>query len=401
MEGNSTPLRVLIVDDTITYRKILGDILSSFSGVEVIGKAPNGSLALKKMEQTPVDLVFLDVFMPEMDGLETLQVIQDKYPKVNVIMISAEAEEDVEIVMKALKIGALDFIAKPQGPNLSENIQLLTAELKKVIYLIKECPDSIHLRKQTRFPFLLTRPPFPFPSPSSAPTTLTSAPFPFPPSVKKLPSSQPISSIPSSALKVARPGTFGLVVIGVSTGGPNALNSVIPLLPSNLGCPVLLVQHMPKKFTATLAEHLQAQSSLKVREATDNEAITQNTVLIAPGGYHMVVKNNPSSPGSFVVRINEDPPVHSCRPSVDALMHSIAQNWERGGILALIMTGMGEDGAAGVAAMKMKGCYCLAQDEKTSVVYGMPKAVAERGLADEILPLDQIAGRITMLCQKK
>jgi two-component system chemotaxis response regulator CheB len=190
-----------------------------------------------------------------------------------------------------------------------------------------------------------------------------------------------------------------LLAIGVSTGGPNALTQLIPLLPADLGVPLLLVQHMPATLTASLAASLNRKSALQVREAVHGEEVRPNIVYLASGGAHMeVARDNatPTSPGSRRIRLTSDPPVNSCRPSVDVLFRSIAEAYD-GTTLAVIMTGMGSDGMEGVRMLKRKGCYCLAQTEDSCVVYGMPRAVIEAGLSDEKVPLDQMAQRITEL----
>jgi two-component system chemotaxis response regulator CheB len=197
------------------------------------------------------------------------------------------------------------------------------------------------------------------------------------------------------------PARIDVIGIGVSTGGPNALAELIPRLPEDLPVPVLLVQHMPPLFTASLAEQLANRSALKVREARDGEPILPGTVLIAPGGKHMVVRRRGDVEGASmaIVGLNENPPENSCRPSVDVLYRSKAAQYD-GNMLAVIMTGMGSDGCEGVRAMKRRGCHCITQSEATCVVYGMPLAVDEAGLSDEQVPLAQMAQRITTLVRK-
>jgi two-component system chemotaxis response regulator CheB len=185
------------------------------------------------------------------------------------------------------------------------------------------------------------------------------------------------------------------VVIGISTGGPNALKEVIPKLTASLNVPVLIVQHMPPLFTASLAESLGRKSVLTVREAQEGDVLRPNTVLIAPGGKHMVIRSDPNGVGGpgFILALNENPPEQNCRPSVNVLFRSAA-TYFGGRVLAIVMTGMGEDGCEGVRAMKRQGCICLTQEESTCVVYGMPRAVDEAGLSDARVPLEQMAERI-------
>lgn len=377
-------IRVLIVDDTLMYRKILGDVLATIPDVEVVGKAANGVLALHKLETTPnVNLVLLDVFMPEMDGMETFEQIQKKFPHINVVMVSSEIDADAAIVIKALRKGALDFIPKPHNNDLQANITFLKGELQRIIQLVR-------IRTALR------------PTVTPAATTATVATA-IPKAQEVVPSTLPPAQTPTAPKPPASPISvqakhFDLVVIGVSTGGPNALGVLIPKLPKDLPCPVLIVQHMPPKFTYTLAQHLSTQSQLPVKEAGANDTLKPGTILIAPGGRHLAIRKDAVDIHKYAVALNDDPPVHSCRPSVDVMMESVAQQWQGKDILCIILTGMGDDGANGIAAIKQRGGYCIAQDAPSCVVYGMPKAVYDRGLADEVLPLSSIADRIARLC---
>lgn len=359
MTEENRSIRVLIVDDTVLYRSILTKALSALPNVEVIGAVASGELALKKLAQVEVDLVFLDVFMPGMSGVETLQQIRKDYPNINMVMVSGVATNDAEVTIQALHDGALDFIPKPKEKSVEDSMRVITEDITRVLRVVR----------MRGLPKIETKP--------------LTAPQVEPPVVV-----QPKISI--------KPAKFDFVLIGVSTGGPNALSVVIPALPKDLNCPVLLVQHMPPIFTASLADHLGKKSALQVKEGRENEPIIPGTVWIAPGGKHMIIKRDERNLGGFAIALNENPPVNSCRPAVDVLFRSVAEN-VTGGVLAVILTGMGEDGTAGVAALKRRSCYCLAQDEKTSVVYGMPRMVAEKGWADEILPLEGIAPRIATL----
>jgi two-component system chemotaxis response regulator CheB len=358
--------KVLVVDDSVIYRKVLTDAMGQIEGIEVIGTAPHGALALKKLALQPADLVLLDVFMPEMDGVETLKHIKKDFPKTSVIMISGATTKDAGITLQALAMGALDFIPKPQTESAEKSMEFLKSELKRVVQL------------------------FYLKNPKSSYGVISTG-------TQRIPIQKPPKPI---VIKPIPAGKFNLVVIGVSTGGPNALGVLIPHLPADLGCPVLVVQHMPPMFTASLADHLNKKSPLEVREAKEGDLLQANTVLIAPGGYHMTIKKNGVQNLEYKIVLNQDPPVHSCRPAVDVLFKSVSENMN-GNILSVVLTGMGEDGANGVEILKSKKAYCLAQDEKTSVVYGMPRAVAQRGLADEILPLEMIASRITALVKER
>ncbi|MFH0809779.1 MAG: chemotaxis response regulator protein-glutamate methylesterase [Pseudomonadota bacterium] len=361
-------LKVLVVDDTVTYRRILAEVVNSIAGAEVMATANNGKIALAKIRQDRPDVVLLDMVMPEMDGLETLRHIKKDYPEIGVIMVSGSTAPQAAETLKALELGALDFISKPEGADPLVNFQELKDGVRPLLTLFL---TRRHISRATEG---LGHP---------AVAVKTAA--------KPAPPSPEVAHRPQSL-----PTGIRVLVIGVSTGGPNALAEVIPRLPAGFRVPVLIVQHMPPSFTASLAGHLGRKSPLPVKEAKEGDHVCPGQVLIAPGGRHMTVKAVPGGAGSagrIVVALNDFPPVNSCRPSVDVLFRSIAECYG-GGSLAVIMTGMGEDGARGVRDLKDKGCYCLAQNEETCTVYGMPRAVVEARLADEVLPLDQIALRI-------
>lgn len=358
-------LRVLIVDDTVVYRKILSDVAGEMQGVSLVQSAPQGRAALTRMKQQPFDIVLLDVEMPDMDGLETLAEIRKSAPDTAVVMISGVTARARDNTVRALEIGAMDFLAKPDGNDVDANRNALRDKLRP---LFRHVQTRLNLRSVVGA----------FPPPAPAP----------PP--------------PAPLSRVSTATAFDVLAVGVSTGGPNALAELIPRLPRNLGVPVLLVQHMPPGFTASLAQHLNERSALRVREAQEGEALEANTVYIAPGGRHMTIRRF-TPPGctsaTLVIGLNDNPPENSCRPSVDVLFRSVASHYE-GRVLAVIMTGMGSDGLEGVRALKRKGARVLTQSEDTCVVYGMPMAVDEAGLSDESLPLPRLAGRIEHLLRR-
>jgi two-component system chemotaxis response regulator CheB len=372
-------LRVLIVDDTVVYRRILSDVVEGMSDVTLVGTAPHGRLALAKLEQTPADLVLLDVEMPEMNGLDTLREIRRRHPATSVVMISGANLSSAETTMRCLELGALDFLRKPEGADAEAS----RAELKeKLRPLVRHVQTRINLRQGTGDQ--------PGPAPVPAPRA-----HPEPSHAAGLPAPRPARLAPV-------PARIDVVAIGVSTGGPNALAEVLPRLPADFPVPVLLVQHMPPVFTASLAEHLDHKSKVPVREARDGEPVLPGRVFIAPGGKHMVVRRVPDGEdggSALIIGLNENPPENSCRPSVDVLFRSLAAQYD-GNMLAVVMTGMGNDGCEGVRAMKRRGCLCLTQSEATCIVYGMPLSVDEAGLSDEQLPLDRLADRITHLVRK-
>jgi two-component system chemotaxis response regulator CheB len=366
-------LRVLVVDDTAVYRRILVDALESLGEVEVIGTAPHGRLALAKLEQTPADLVLMDVEMPEMDGLEALGHIRARFPAVSVVMISGSNTLAANATIQALERGALDFIRKPEG----QDPEASRTELREALRpLLRHVRMKCHLKGSVSAP-----------KPAEAGRVrLETGPAPPPPAPAR--PAPPVDRV-------------DVVAIGVSTGGPNALGEVIPALPGTLAVPVVLVQHMPPGFTASLAEHLDKRSAISVKEATEGETLQPGCVYIAPGGKHMVVRSRTDPSGARVrlVGLNDNPPENSCRPSVDVLFRSVAAQFD-GGLLAVVMTGMGNDGCEGVRTMRRHGCHCITQTEETCVVYGMPLAVDEAGLSDERVPLRLIAPRITQIVQR-
>lgn len=368
---NDHPLSVLVVDDTVVYRKILSDVVQDCPDTRLVGTAPSGRLALSKLEREPVDLVLLDVEMADMGGLETLAEIKCRWPGTAVVMISGANLGSTETTIEALENGALDFLPKPEGQDMDSNRLALLGKLRP---LIRHVLTQRHLRQ-----------PLPEPTPVRIPP----------------PSLPPPAAVPRPTLPT-RMGKLEAVGIGISTGGPNALAELVPNLPADLGVPVFIVQHMPPGFTASLAHHLDLKSRLRVKEGEDGEPVAPGVVYIAPGGRHMILRRYTPAGESqprLVIGLNDNPPENSCRPSVDVLFRSLATQYE-GRLLAVVMTGMGSDGLEGVRTLKRQGTPCLTQSERTCVVYGMPQAVDEAGLSDESVPLPFLAQRITQLLHR-
>ncbi|BDU73383.1 chemotaxis-specific protein-glutamate methyltransferase CheB [Mesoterricola silvestris] len=365
----SPKLRILIVDDTAVYRRILTEVVESLQFACEITACPSGRLALQRLDQAPADLVLLDVEMPDMGGIETLRLLRARHPGTGVIMISGTTSAAAAYTVEALALGAMEFVQKPEGVDADAS----RAELRDIL---RPLVRHVQTRANLRFP-------------------VPSAPAPAPPrGAAALPAPQPLPP-PPPRRHAPGPGRFEVLGIGVSTGGPNALGELIPALPANLSVPVLVVQHMPPLFTASLAEHLNRTSRLPVHEAVEGEPVVPGRVYIAPGGRHMVLRRGRDG-DQAIIGLNENPPENSCRPSVDVLFRSMAAHYG-GHILAVVMTGMGSDGCEGVRAMKRAGCHCLTQSEDTCVVYGMPLAVDEAGLSDERVPLPLLAHRIASL----
>ncbi len=361
------PLRAVVVEDTAIFRKILSMVIEETKGIELVGEFQNGRSGLDGIRKLEPDVVLLDVEMPEMNGIEVLKAIKQDYQEIGVIMVSGADQRQADNTVKALQLGAIDFIPKPAEKSLIENVAVLKRKIGPLINVfytrknldkIKQITQRIHSDGKQK--------------------------------------ESTVKQEDLSAEKKILTYPIDLVAIGTSTGGPYALGEVIPKLPSNLEVPVVVVQHMPPNFTASLANTLCKKSNVTVVEAKDGDVLEPGKVYIAPGGRHMIMKNSGSAKGKVVIRLDDSPPQHGCRPSVDVLFKSIADNFQ-GNVLAVVMTGMGSDGTEGVRAMKKGRCYCLIQDEASCVVFGMPKVVFENKLADEMIPLSGLAGRINEL----
>jgi len=346
-------IRVLVVDDSTVIRRLLTDSLASDPDLEVAGTAANGKIALAKIPQINPDVITLDMEMPEMDGITTLVEIRKLYPKLPVIMFSTLTQRGVEATLNALAKGANDYVTKPA------NVGSVTAAMQNVrnelVPKIKAfCPWFAKCQ--------IAKPPL-------------------------RASIQPKSSVQSKPSESSR---IDIVAIGSSTGGPNALQAVLSKIPADFPVPIVIVQHMPPVFTKHLADRLHQLTSLTVVEAKRGDTIFPGGVWIAPGDYHMTL----SRVGTSVqVDLNQGTPENSCRPAVDVWFRSVNEMFGPN-VLSVVLTGMGQDGARGCEAIRNAGGRVFAQDEETSVVWGMPGAVAQAGLADKILPLDKIADEI-------
>lgn len=344
-----------MVDDAVVMRRLVSSVLEQDPDLEVAGVAANGRLALAKIPQCNPDVVTLDIEMPEMDGLETVSQMRKLYPKLPIIMFSTLTKRGAVQTFDALARGATDYVAKPANVgSVSDAIERLREELVPKI--------RAHCRGGTGLPTDNA-------AAASQPVVL------------------PAPALRRNAAAVPR-GSFGSVLaIGTSTGGPNALNLVIPSLPADLGVPVLIVQHMPPLFTAMLAERLNSCSAIRVHEAAEGQKIESGHAYIAPGGKHLEAA---VSKGCVVAHLHEGPPENSCRPAVDVLFRSVAAVYGAGS-LGVVLTGMGQDGLRGSEYLREAGGRVLVQDQKSSVVWGMPGSVAKAGLADEIVELGNMA----------
>ncbi|MDK9707928.1 MAG: chemotaxis response regulator protein-glutamate methylesterase [Desulforhopalus sp.] len=368
-------LRVLVVDDTIVYRKAVSDIISEIPGVELAGVAHNGKIALSKIQTLKPDILTLDIEMPEMNGIEVLAALQKSYPGIGAIMLSTLTAEGSDMTMRALELGAFDFILKPQSKNQIEGKKEIKAALEPILkaFAKSRCAASL-ISNKGKIPA----------SPALTRGTVTSQPAGGMKVFKPLTAKPAPSSI--------RRGKSEIVAIGISTGGPNALSQMLPKLPGDLGVPVLIVQHMPPVFTKSLAASLDKKCALTVKEATNGENILPNVVYIAPGGKQMKLVAGTDGMNRRI-KITDDPPENSCRPSVDYLFRSVADYYV-GRATAVIMTGMGSDGTQGLGVLKSKSAFIIGQDEASCIVYGMPKAPADLGYLDVVSPLSKIADEI-------
>jgi two-component system chemotaxis response regulator CheB len=345
------PIRVFVVDDSALMRRRLCSIVEATPGYQVAGYATDGNDCLARLATVRPDVVTLDVEMPGLDGLSTLQRIMRECPT-PVIMISTLTEAGAKTTIDALALGAVDYLAKPTALTEDDRARFSAELLAKLAVAARA-----RLSPVARPRAAISRP------------ALTPAPV------------QPWAARPAVGHRLP------LVVIGSSTGGPQALDHVFDHLDQGLGAALLIVQHMPPIFTRSLAARLARRSSLDVREAAEGDHLSEQTALVAPGGWHMTIDKGTR------IRLDQTPPVHGVRPAVDRTLLSIADHWQ-GPCLAVILTGMGVDGADGVRAVRAKGADVLAQDEETSVVFGMPRAVIDAGLASAILPIEQMGAAI-------
>ena len=364
-------IRILIVDDAVVVRRLLSETLAHDPDIEVVGVAANGRIALQKIPQCTPDLVTLDVEMPEMDGLATLRELRRDYPVLPVIMFSTLTERGATATLDALTLGASDYVTKPANVgSVAAAIERIRAEMvPKIKGLCRR--DKAMAIPAGAAPAKAS----PAPSANTAATALPRA----------------TGTPRRAALNLGR--TIDVVAIGVSTGGPNALADLIPAIDAALGVPILITQHMPAVFTRFLAERLNQKAPFTVVEGADDMVVKPGEVYVAPGDFHMTVKRV----GRDVrIALNQDPPENSCRPAVDVMMRSMPAIYGSR-ILAVILTGMGQDGLRGCELIREAGGRVIVQDEASSVVWGMPGFVARAGLAEAVLPLPDMARGISAI----
>lgn len=373
-------LNCIVVDDSLIFRKVVRDCLKQLPDINIIDIASDGIKAIEKITEHKPDLVTLDVEMPGCDGLDVLREIRTRSIDCDVIMVSSQTHRAAEATTRALSLGAFDYVLKPNSGSPEQNLQELLAELNPKVEAIRR-----RRRRGTIVPH--TSPVSPASNVSSPTQTFRSSN----PRYQRI-STEPMLRTDSPGQPIETSGgPIDVITIGVSTGGPAALREVLPQLPANLAVPVLIVQHMPPLFTASLARDLNDASKINVCEASHRQPIRPGTVYIAPGGSHMRVAG---VAGNRYIEITDDPPVRACRPSVDYLFESVAKCYGPSA-LAIVLTGMGNDGTAGCRVIRQRGGRTIAQDEASSTVFGMPRQVIEAGLAERIEPLKNIAATIT------
>jgi two-component system, chemotaxis family, protein-glutamate methylesterase/glutaminase len=373
------PIRVMIVDDALVARGFVKRWVDAEPDLELVGSLRDGREAIERLEQIDPDVVVLDVEMPDIDGITALPLLLQKKPDLAVIMASTLTRRNAEISMKALSLGALDCVPKPEASGRSASQAFRDELIHKIRHLGRRRFKRIPVRAPIHAP---ARPlPRVEPAPSLAPAAVTPIARPQHPHHPHHP--PVIRALPRISPKV--------LLIGASTGGPQALTEVVSRLDRLADrVPILITQHMPPTFTTILAEHLARVSTRMVREAMDGEPIMPGRMYLAPGGIHMRVKKRDAA---VVIALDDSAPVHFCKPAVDPLFMSAAEVWGSGA-LGVILTGMGSDGTDGAAQIVAAGGAILAQDEETSVVWGMPGSAADAGLCSAILPLKDIAPKI-------
>jgi two-component system, chemotaxis family, protein-glutamate methylesterase/glutaminase len=358
-------IRVLIVDDSAVIRGALGRIVDGEPDLRVVTTAPNGKVALDALRHAPIDVVLLDIEMPEMNGLTVLPLILAQYPATRVIMASSLTQSGAEVTMQALALGAADYIAKPSARAGSATLAAISTEIASKVRAIGRAARGHR---------------------SAGPIRAVS--------VAPLSAAAVCAPVRTELLSSRAGGTPRVIAIASSTGGPNALSDVLTALPRDFAVPILITQHMPAVFTALLAQRLERDTGRTCVEATDGTMIVPGTTYVAPGGFHMIVQTDEGQP---YIRLTETEPENFCRPAADPMLRSIAAIYGAS-TLAVVLTGMGEDGLRGCREVQQRGGRLLVQDEATSVVWGMPGAVANAGLGAAVVPLPAIGTAILRHC---
>ncbi|MDC7226063.1 MAG: chemotaxis response regulator protein-glutamate methylesterase [Spirochaetales bacterium] len=376
-------ISVLVCDDSALMRNLIGRIIENADGLSLAGKAMNGRFALEKIPKLKPDIIMLDLEMPEMNGIEFLKEKKKRGIEIPVVILSSVAKKGAEVTMEAISLGASDFIMKPSDTNTLDLDEIAESIVKTLIAYGKNYKGEEW---------------------TSAKAKRADAGR-----AKAIDVKSGTQSKPAPAAPVKRPATFvqpsgtrvrtkmvELVVIGISTGGPNALREVFRDIDSELRVPVLVVQHMPAGFTEEFARSLDRICPLEVKEAANGDILKPGRVLIAPGSAHIKIERKKLA---TIIKLDESDPVNGHRPSADVLFSSAAETYG-GNVLGVIMTGMGKDGARHLGTLYNKGAVTIGQDEESSIVYGMPKVAYEAGYVDYQLPLKEIAGKISEIVKE-
>ncbi len=368
-------LNVLVISGSVLYRKILSEAVSKTELGVVKHNAPNISIATEWLNQSEIHVVILDTILLETVGKGILQVIGRDNPKLNILLTCSGEMKDPELIVQALEMGAIDYIPKADGESDEEKVEFIRRSLRPLFIGMQVRMKSSGLENGTAL------------------VNESGGWDGF----------KPVSCEWEPRGKTGKKAAFrkaDLVLIASSTGGPVALEKVLGDLPGSFRIPVLVVQHMPPEFTRILAETLDKKSAVSVVEANDNDQVTDNRIMIAPGGFHMTVAGLERS--KVILKMEDTPMVNGVRPAADVLFHSVAEQYAGKDVLAVILTGMGSDGAKGVNELKKNcNCYCITQSESTCVVYGMPRCVFEAGLSDEVVDLEKISRRIAAMASGK
>ncbi|QTL06001.1 chemotaxis response regulator protein-glutamate methylesterase [Aquabacter sp. L1I39] len=382
----------MIVDDSVFVRGILKTWLSEDPEFAVVATHANGRLAVNDVVAAQPDVVILDLEMPDMDGLQALPIILERKPNTMVVVASTLTRRGAEVSLRALTLGAADYLPKPDaGRGIAAADDFKRELLAKVRSLGQRARRRPGLARPSASAPAAAAPPAPTASEGARATATAARPAtPAPPPPVAAPLKRGETRMRSYSMS-----PVGILTIGSSTGGPQALTRLFGQIGQAVGTvPVVIAQHMPATFTAILAEHVSRAAGRPAAEGVDGEELVPGRIYIAPGGRHMVVERVKGKPG--IIRLNDDPPVNFCRPAVDPLFNAVAQGFGSH-TLALVLTGMGSDGARGAGVIADAGGSVIVQDEETSVVWGMPGATASAGNACEILPLDGIARKVNRL----
>lgn len=413
--------KILIIDDSAFMRRVISDIINEDDRCTVVGVAADGKEGLEKIRKLEPDVITLDVQMPVMDGLTMLkELMKERF--IPVILLSALAKEDAEVTLKALELGAVDFVLKPQNifkvnteqmkeeiiqkiimaASLSAKSELFKSEknrISKPLYATKETGTEIVSskgigenkeksvsiqRKDLETNILGSK----FTGKKTEKTSTN----------KNIKKEKVFMQSKESVLNKKMPVVSAnkIIALGISTGGPKALQDVVPYIPENIQAGMVIVQHMPAGFTKSLADRLNSLSKVYVKEAEDGEIIKSGCVYVAPGDYHLKID---ARGREYIIKLSSEPPIGGHRPSVNVMMNSLSKTNIKN-VVAVIMTGMGNDGCEGMTTLKRNNsALTIAQDEASSVVYGMPKAVAEAGIVDKVVPLNEIAREITKMIE--